>query len=446
MTERADVSAWAAARDLAIAWPEDYVRDPDDFHANPCIDFGRVVVREPRFVLAPRDAGQLVDCVTMLRDRAIPYHVRGAGHSSGGQSLSAGGAVIHTARLSRILEDRPGAEQLVVEGGAWWLPVIEHLHAQGRRPVVLTGNPRVSIAGSLAVGGFGDASHVHGLVIRSVDALTLIAPDGTEHALRRGDELMAYALAGRGQLGVVRDVTLRTVRRPSRLAVRHVRWGSLRDFVRDSAAIAKHRLYEYVRARLRWDRGEAVDAALGNFVDAPPDADHAIAAIRPVQATAVQLRDWFDDLRRDPKRDEWRSPTPAMEIALPLPEALDVWPRIRGQVIAGGLAPYLGRGTSVMVVPPEPELPLAPVTRRAATLLIVLRPEAPADRAPALLPALRTIGEIALACGGRIHLMSIELETPRFLERQFGEATAARLRALKARLDPSGLCNPGLVR
>ena len=445
MTERADVSAWAAARHIAIAWPEDYVRDPNDFHGNPCIDFGRVIVREPRFVVSPRDPAQLVECVTMLRDRAIPYHVRGAGHSSGGQSLSDGGAVIHTARMARIVDDRPDAEQIVVEGGAWWLPVIEHLHPQGRRPVVLTGNPRVSVAGTLAVGGFGDTTHLQGLAIRWIDAVTLIAPDGSEHRLRRGDELFRFALAGRGQLGVISEVTIRTVRKPSRLAVRYARWANLRDFVRDSAAIAKHRLYEYVRARLQWTQQEVIDAALGNFVESAPASEPALDVIRPLSSTSMPLRDSYADLRRDPQGDEWKLPTPAMEIALPLPDALDIWPRIRREVVTGGLAEFLNRGTSVMVVPSEPEFPLAPVTNRPSTLLIVLRPEAPVERAKELLPSLRKIGEIALASSGRIHMMSIELDSPRFLERQFGEATAARFRALKAKLDPRGLCNPGLL-
>src|SRR5690606_29357501 len=139
--------------------------------------------------------------------------------------------------------------------------------------------PRLSVAGTLSTGGFGDTSHLAGLVIRSIDALTLVAPDGTQQELHRGDELFHYVLAGRGQLGAIADVTIRTVRKPLRLAVRHVRWGSLHDFVRDSAMVARHRLYEYVRARLFWARDEYVEAAVGNFVEALPASDHALSAI-----------------------------------------------------------------------------------------------------------------------------------------------------------------------
>ena len=442
--ERAAISARAAARDVAIVWPDAYVRDPDNFHANPCIDFGRVVHREPCFVVRPRSVDQLVDCMAMLRERAIPYHVRGAGHSSGGQSLSDGGAVIHTHDLTGILDDCPGAEQITVAGGTWWLSVIEHLQPQGRRPVVLTGNPRLTVAGTLSTGGFGDTTHLDGLVIRSIESLTLIAPNGTHHSLRHGDELFHYVLAGRGQLGVIADATIRTAKLPLRAAIRHVRWASLPDFVRDSAVIAKHRLYALVRARLFWGREVCVDAAIGNFVDALPESDPAITMIRPIHATKLELRDLFADLRRPPAGDEWQLPTPAMEFALPLPEGLDVWPRLRDLIISSGLVEFLGRGTSVMVVPPEPDYPLAPVTARSS-LLIALRPEAPADRVHALLPVLRALGEIALAAGGRIHMMSIDLATPRFVERQFGDPIAARFRAIKMQLDPLGLCNPGLL-
>ncbi len=441
-SHHSEISAWAAAREIALAWPEDYVRDPNDFHANPCIDFGRVVHREPRFVVRPRDADQLVECMTMLRERGIPYHVRGAGHSSGGQSLSDGGAVIHTEALTGILDDRPDAELITIAGGTWWLSVIEHLQAQGRRPLVLTGNPRLSVAGTLSMGGFGDTTHLAGLVIRSVEALTLIAPDGTRHSLRRGDELFHYVLAGRGQLGVIADATLRTAKLPHTIAIRYVRWGSLREFVRDSEVIAKHQLYSFVRARLSWVRGESVEGAVGNFGET---VDRNANLIRPTQTSELELRDLLVDLRRGPEGDEWQLPTPAMEIALPLPDGLELWPRVRDRIVAAGLVDFMARGTSVMVAPAEPEFPLAPVTARPTSLLVALRPEVPAERAREVLPALRAIGEMALAAGGRIHLMSIDLETPRFLERQFGAAIATRFRELKQRLDPGGLCNPGLL-
>src|SRR5262249_19128928 len=152
------------------------------------------------------------------RDAGIPYAVRGAGHSSGGQSLIEGGAVLDTRRLDRIVADDPARETITVEGGLWWLALARHLMPQGRRPRSITANLRSTVAGTLAVGGFGDAAHVDGLQISHVDRLTLVTPDGRVHALGPDDELFRLSLAGRGQLGVIADATLQTSRRPFTIA------------------------------------------------------------------------------------------------------------------------------------------------------------------------------------------------------------------------------------
>ncbi len=442
--ERDVFIAWATARGIELRWPEGYVRDSNNFHRNPCIDFGRVVVREPFSVVRPRTTPQLVDTVTMLREGRIPFHVRGAGHSSGGQSLSDGGFVIHTQDLTGIVDDDPASEHITVLGGTWWLTVIEHLQRQGRRPIVLTGNPRVSVAGTLAVGGFGDTTHLEGLAIRSVVALTLITPDGARHVLRPGDELFAYVLGGQGQLGVIADATIRTMKRPLAAALRYVRWATLEDFVRDAGVIAKHRLFTFVRARISWEKPGWVDGAVGNFASELGASDH-VALLRASHISPPTMRDLLADLRREPEGKEWQLPTPAMEVALPLPDGLRMWSRLRERIIASGLVPYLSRGTSVMVVPPEPDLPLAPLAPRALSLLVALRPEVPAAHLHEVLPTLRAFGDAALALGGRIHLISQDLECDRFPERQFGEPIARRFRALKAELDPDHRCNPGLL-
>jgi FAD/FMN-containing dehydrogenase len=96
----------------------------------------------------------------------------------------------------------------------------------------------------------------------------------------------------------------------------------------------------------------------------------------------------------------------------------------------------------VVVVPAAGELPLAPIPPGGdgSALLVALRPELPVAAARALLPALRELAAHALAAGGRLYLMSVEPETPGFLEAQFGDALP-RLRELKDALDPHRLLN-----
>jgi FAD/FMN-containing dehydrogenase len=78
--------------------------------------------------------------------------------------------------------------------------------------------------------------------------------------------------------------------------------------------------------------------------------------------------------------------------------------------------------------------------------MLALRPSMPVGELPKYLPLLRRIGAESLEAGGRIYLMSLDLDldAERFLSMQWGEASRA-LRALKARFDPRGLLNRGLL-
>jgi FAD/FMN-containing dehydrogenase len=59
------------------------------------------------------------------------------------------------------------------------------------------------------------------------------------------------------------------------------------------------------------------------------------------------------------------------------------------------------------------------------------------------MPALRRVAGRVLEVGGKIDLLSIRPEGE-FLSRQLGPELG-RLRELKARVDPHGLLNPGLL-
>src|SRR5262245_33747452 len=182
------VSNWADRSGVELLWPEQFASDRGearfvslaeayDFRSNVCIDYGKFLERVPFFVLRPSTFDQLIAAVAFLRKESIPYKVRGAAHSAGGQVLFDKGAVIDLARLTGIVEDLPEIEQITVEGGIWWLHLAEYLNPQGRRPMALTDNLRATVAGTLSVGGFGDATHLHGLQIASVTQLTLVTPD-----------------------------------------------------------------------------------------------------------------------------------------------------------------------------------------------------------------------------------------------------------------------------
>jgi FAD binding domain len=429
---------WAQRAGIPFRTAADVTVDPDipdraahldahperfDPRQNPSVDYGRLVERIPSLVLSPRDRGELATCVTALA--GVDYRVRGTGHSSSGRTL--GDVVVETRGLDRILDDRGDA--ITVEGGVLWQTLADRLAADGRRPLVLTDNLRTTVAGTLAVGGFGDATLIDGVQAAQVERLTLLTPDGALRSLGPGDELFAYALCGRGALGVIVDVTL-PVRRASRtLAARVLGWRRLDDFFRDAVAVAAVRGWDYCRGRLLWrGGGTVVEAVVGRLDDRPGDPTSLL--VSPDRASPVERLDLHDVITRSQTElDGLTCAVPALEIALPLA----AWPAIQARVEVLGLPALMPRGAAIMVVPAAPGLPWAPLPPgEPYSLLVALRPRVSPAEGRALLPGLTAIADEVIALGGRIYLMSAPEMTKRRLEQQLGPAFARMTELLES--------------
>lgn len=447
---RASLEGWASAAGIPARWPSDLTHQAPTFPESPLVDFGKFDVKVPRVALAPRDQGELAATLRELAARRIPLKIRGAGHSNGGQVLIEGGAVVDVRALCRVVADDPDAELLTVEGGAWFEEAQVYLHRQGLGRWLTNHlmHWRSTIAGSLAVGGFGDTTHLRGLQTQMVRELVVMTLDGARHRVRPGDPLFDYTLAGRGQLGVVTEATLTTERRSGHITARCVRWSTVDDFLADAAAIVADGRYPIVRSRMFWDRAE-VEGAVGRFAAGADAMDAArLVDLRAELTTDFQTIDYFKEAMK-PKSDHWLAATPAVEFTLPCdPDRLDrasaLVTELRERLIANGLAAFTPLGTSIMLLPTAGHPPLAPLPRSPLALMFALRPEMSPAEARAALPAVRAIGHWALERGGKLYLMCVEPETPDLLERQFGERLG-QLRALKRTHDPLGLLNPGLL-
>jgi len=397
-------------------------------------DYGGLITRLPSTVDAPSSVDELAARVRELRAAKLPWVVRGAGHSSGGQPLIQGGAVIETSRLAAVVRDEDTT--ITVEGGARWLEVVRHLARDGRRPAVVTDQLRTTVGGTLSVGGVGETSHVDGLQIDHVRALTLVTPDGAIHRLRENDELFRFALAGSGQLGVIAEATIATRRRASTVAVRALAYSSVAEGL--AAIEALPAAYPFVRARIRWRDGTYVKAVIGAFsseIDAapPPTLGDARKASEP------EIVDLVADRGRE---ERVRMFAPCAEIVLPRRAAAAIWEKLDVHVRAFGLPAYMPDGASIVIVAPG-TLPLAPSAVGAdGGVVIALRPrthdEAIARRIAAWL---RELSARALALGARIYPIGEEPDDVRWARTQYASVWDA-WSTLKDRLDPDRLCHP----
>jgi FAD/FMN-containing dehydrogenase len=391
---------------------------------DPSVDFGGLVRRVPSSVHAPTSVDELAACMRELR---VPFKLRGAAHSASGEVLT-DHAVIDLSRLAGVIAD--GEDEITALGGTTWLALWEHLAARGRRPLTLTDNPRVTLAGTLAVGGVGDASHLFGPQLAGVRRLVLVTPDGARHSLAPGAPLFDHTLAAHGQLGAIAEVTLTTRRAPSTIHARLARWGALDAYLEDAAATTG----DFLRGRVVWHEGMVrAWAIVGDSQAAPAPPRHAITT------TDAELLDVLAQMRPDPSA-LYRPFNPCLELVLPFPDGLVALRRIDTQLARGDLVRHLPRGSSLQLVRGT-NLPLSPF-RAERCIVLALRPEPPtlAD-AHACEAPLRALADEALASGGRVYLASFQL-APDALAAQLGDA-ARTLAELKRAVDPDLRCNRG---
>jgi FAD/FMN-containing dehydrogenase len=311
--------------------------------------------------------------------------------------------------------------------------------------VVLTANWLSTVAGTIAVGGFGESSHLRGLQTETVRRLTLMTLDGDMHTVERGDPLFDYSMAGRGQLGVMTELTVETIRRPWTLTARAVLWSRLEDFVEDAKIIAEDGRFEFFRGFARWDRRATVFGLAGNFL-AEGQLDASLFADLRCELGPLDRRDYYQ-MQTDPSPlVDWTRTWPCLEFVLPLPRGTDLWRRIRKRVMREGIDRYIRPGSAVMVMSrARNHYPLVPFAEADYNLVVVLRPSMPPGKARDAVDFLLRLRSDILRAGGRIYLMSLEPPDGDLgLPEQFGEAYR-RLLELKQRVDPKGLLNPGLL-
>src|SRR5215469_2998344 len=128
---------------------------------------------------------------------------RGLGRSYNNAAQSAGGLVLSTARLNRILsldvatgvavcEAGVSLEQLMVAGlpAGWFVPVSP-------------GTRQVTIGGAIAADVHGKNHHVAGSFAGHVRSLRLVLPDGQPRTVTPDDELFWATAGGMGLTGLI---------------------------------------------------------------------------------------------------------------------------------------------------------------------------------------------------------------------------------------------------
>jgi decaprenylphospho-beta-D-ribofuranose 2-oxidase len=189
---------------------------------------------------------------------------RGLGRAYNNAAQSAGGTVLSTARLNRILSLDPATGVVIAEAGASLEDLMVAGLPHGWFVPVSPGTRQVTVGGAIAADVHGKNHHVAGSFARHVLSLDMILPGGEAATITPdGDPEFYWATAGgMGLTGLITTATIQLKRvETSRCKVDTVR---TRDIDETMAILAEHdQKYGYTVA---WSDSTASGAHLGRSI------------------------------------------------------------------------------------------------------------------------------------------------------------------------------------
>lgn len=145
-----------------------------------------------------------------LSGRAVAF--RGLGRAYGDAAQSAGGTVIETTRMTRVVDLDVDTGILRAEAGLSIDALLRHVVPAGWFIPVTPGTRMVTLGGAVAADIHGKNHHRDGSIGAHVKSLRLITPDGAAKELARGAPLFDATLGGMGLTGLIVEVTLQLLR------------------------------------------------------------------------------------------------------------------------------------------------------------------------------------------------------------------------------------------
>ncbi|HEX8336112.1 MAG TPA: FAD-binding protein [Pyrinomonadaceae bacterium] len=226
-------------------------------------DFGHIIHRTPVAVLRPGSVEDVVKVVRFARRHGIRVAGRGTGHTAFGQSQAGAGVVIDMTTLNRI--HSVGPDRAVVDAGVVWRDLLLTTVPAGLTPPVLTDYTRLTIAGTLSVGGISGRSYIHGAQVDNALELQVVTGEGElvtcSESENRG--LFEAALAGLGLCAVIVRATIRLIPARARSRTLRIFYTGVAPMLADLRLLTRAERFDHIRGM-----GVPTPAGFAFFIEA----------------------------------------------------------------------------------------------------------------------------------------------------------------------------------
>ncbi|MEU8803173.1 FAD-binding protein [Spirillospora sp. NPDC048819] len=352
-------------------------------------DFGGIVERSPVRVVRPGSVREVADAVREADAQGVDVVPRGSGHSTFGQSLTAGVSL----DLRGLTGVEAGARQAAAAAGASWRDVLAATLPHGLTPPVLTDYLDVTVGGTISAGGVGGTSHVHGTQADNVLALDVVAggePVTCSPAAR--PDLFDAVRGGLGRHGVITGATLRLVPAPERVLCCTIPCRDAEDVLRVQREVRADDVSAQVKPSEDGWVFEAKAVLYGDGREPPPGT---------AETEELPYIDFCDRMRPDVEElialGEWARPHPWGMVFLPASRAAAVIESTLAAMTPDGL------GLSGVILIKALRIGHVPMLNALGdpVLFSVLRTASPGHASvPEMLAANRALLDRARAVGG----------------------------------------------
>jgi len=179
--------------------------------------------RHPNYVALPESTEEVAAIVRLCNEHSIPFTPRGAGTGlSGGALPAAGGVVICTTRMRKILEIDIENRLLLAQTGCPNLSISKAVEGLGLHFAPDPSSQTVcTLGGNIAENSGGPHTLKYGVTADHVTGLTMVMPDGRirhfggKVAGGQGLDLVGFIVGGEGTLGIVTEAWVRLTPLPS---------------------------------------------------------------------------------------------------------------------------------------------------------------------------------------------------------------------------------------
>jgi cytokinin dehydrogenase len=429
-------------------------------------DFGNLVTTRPFAVLRPGSVDDIVAMVRYARSNRIGISMNGqAGpideresHSNYGQAGVDGGISIDASTLATI--HQVDTASATVDAGVTWADLSVAALQVGATPPMLPDYLRLSVGGTLSVGGFGGTVQRVGTQVDNVIELEVVTGRGELTTCSRTSNPRVFhaALAGAGQCAIITKATLAMVPAPTYVRFLRLFYDAAANFSADQVTLMNEGRFDFQEGQIvrRPDDSGwwfSIDVATYSTEAITSDPSTQLEGMSDVRASLqvldIPYAQWI--FRLEPTVETlrtngfWAERKPWLSLLVPADEVVGFL-----DIVTSELTPAdLGAGLAG-VYPIDTTKIGAPLVRtpdgREAFQLNLLRfpfPGTSPDAIAGQLDQNRRFYDAAIAVGGKRYIIgAIPAMTRADWRRHYGREFYA-FKCAKAALDPDRVLTPG---